>query len=230
MDWRGAAKGESAIPAREISLQQRLAEIRQNTRALLSPEHLAPVDRAVAELRRSGIADRILPVGAAAPTFELPDQNGKIVRLAELLQSCPLIVIFYRGRWCPYCVATLEMWQQYLPRVEAAGARLVAISPQKPQHTFFTADQHHLRFPVLSDAGNQVARQFGLVYRLPDYLEEHYRRVFINLQNSNGDSNWELPIPATYVVGSNGVIKYAFADADFTDRAEPEEVLRNVSG
>src|SRR5215471_10580275 len=122
MDWRGAAKGGSAMPDVAIPLRLRLAEIRHNTRALLSPEHLAPVDRAVAELQQSGIASRILPIGAAAPGFELPDQNGRIVHSAELLQSGPLIVIFYRGRWCPYCVATLEMWQRFLPRVEA-GAR-----------------------------------------------------------------------------------------------------------
>ena len=225
MDFRGAAKGGSAPPDIAVPLRFRLAEIRANTRALLSPEHLAPVDRAIAELQQSGIAQRALAVGAAAPAFELPDQNGKVIRSAELLQSGPLIVTFYRGRWCPYCVATLEMWQQFLPRVEAAGAHLVAISPQKPQHTFFTADQHHLRFPVLSDAGNLMARQFGLIYRLPDYLEQHYRRVFINLPNSNGDQSWELPIPATYVMGRDGVIKYVFANADFTVRAEPEGVL-----
>ncbi len=225
MDWRGAAKGESTLPDVNVPLRARLAEIRHNTRALLSPEHLAPVDRAIAELQQSGIALRTLAVGATAPAFELPDQNGKIVRSAELLRSGPLIVVFYRGRWCPYCVATLEMWQQFLPRVEAAGAHLVAVSPQKPQHTFFTADQHALRFPVLSDAGNHVARQFGLAYRLPDYLEQHYRRVFINLQNSNGDVSWELPIPATYVIGRDGIVKFAFADADFSNRAEPEEVL-----
>jgi peroxiredoxin len=230
MDWRGAAKGESAIAAPAIPLRARLAEIRANTRALVSPEHSAPIERAVAELQRSGIAQSALATGMHAPTFELPDQNGKIVHSVDLLASGPLIVIFYRGRWCPYCVATLEMWQQLLPRVEAAGARLVAISPQKPQHTFFTADQHQLRFPVLSDAGNQVARQFGLVYRLPDYLEHHYRRVFINLPNSNADQSWELPIPATYVISRDGFIRFALADADFTQRAEPEDVLAELNG
>src|SRR5437588_53352 len=216
MDFRGTAKGGSAVPALEVSLRRRLAEIRANTRALVSPEHSAPVERAIAELQQSGIADRILPAGAAAPAFELPDQSVKTVRSVELLRSGPLIVIFYRGRWCPYCVATLEMWQQLLPRVQSASAQLVAISPQKQQHSFFTADQHQLRYPVLSDAGNQVARQFGLVYRLPDYLEQHYRRVFINLPNSNGDQSWELPMPATYIIGREGIVRFAFADPDFT--------------
>jgi len=226
--WRGAAKGKSQPPDVDIPLRQRLAEIRENTRALVSPEHSAPVERAVAELHQSGITARILPVGAIAPQFELPDQNGKLIRSAELVAAGPIIINFYRGRWCPYCVATLEMWQQLLPRLQAAGASIVAISPQKPQHTFFTADQHRLRYPVLSDAGNQIARKFGLAYRVPDYLEQHYRRVFINLPNSNGDQNWELPIPATYVIGRDSKVRYAFADADFTVRAEPQEVLASL--
>jgi peroxiredoxin len=229
MDWRGAAKGAPEIAAPDVPLRRRLAEIRDNTRALLSPENLAPVDRSIVELKQSGISERILAVGATAPQFELPDQNGEIVRSADLLARGPLIAIFYRGRWCPYCIATLEMWQQMLPRVATAGATVVAISPQKPQHTFFTADQHQLRYPVLSDAGNQVARLFGLVYRLPDYLKQHYRRVFINLPNSNGDQSWELPLPAAYVIAPRGGVKYAFADADFTVRAEPEDVLKAVS-
>src|SRR5215471_4873414 len=98
MDWRGAAKGESAIPDVTIPLRLRLAEIRHNTRTLLSPEHLAPVDRAIAELQQSGIVSRSLPVGATTPAFKLPDQNGKPIRSAELLRSGPLIVVFYRGR------------------------------------------------------------------------------------------------------------------------------------
>jgi len=229
VDWRGAAKGESQAADVDIPLRQRLAEIRENTRALVSPEHSAPVERAVAELHQSGITARILPVGAIAPQCELPDQNGKLIRSAELVAAGPIIINFYRGRWCPYCVATLEMWQQLLPRVQAAGASIVAISPQKPQHTFFTADQHRLRYPVLSDAGNQIARKFGLAYRVPDYLEQHYRRVFINLPNSNGDQSWELPIPATYVIGRDSKVRYAFADADFTVRAEPQEVLASLA-
>src|SRR5229473_6081046 len=101
MEWRGAAKGGSGIAVPDVPLHQRLAEIRANTRALISPEHLAPAERAVEELKLSGIADRVLQAGATAPRFELPDQDGKLIRSADLLAQGPLIVIFYRGRWCP---------------------------------------------------------------------------------------------------------------------------------
>ena|SRR5215469_8764681 len=228
MDWRGAAKGGTAIAGTEVPLRERLEGIRRNVEALLPAERMAPVERAITELKESRRAEHTLPVGAQAPAFELPNQAGQTVRSIELLGRGPLIVIFYRGRWCPYDVTTLETWNQRLPQIEAVGARLVAISPQKPQHTFFTADQHKLLFSVLSDTRNNVAREFGLVYRVPDYLEQHYRRVFINLPNSNGDQSWELPLAATYVVGRDGQVFYARAEADFRFRSEPQEVIGAV--
>ncbi|HZU23127.1 MAG TPA: peroxiredoxin-like family protein [Terriglobales bacterium] len=228
MDWRGAAKGGQAIAGIEVPLRQRLSEIRRNVEALLPVEKLAPVERAIAQLAASGQAEQILKVGAVAPEFALPDQAGNLVRSADLLARGPMVAVFYRGRWCPYCVTTLETWNQWLPQLEERGATLVAISPQKPQHTFFTADQHKLAFKVLSDSGNAVARKFGLAYRLPDYLEQHYRRVFINLPNSNGENSWELPLAATFVIGQDGRIRFAHAQADFRLRAEPADVLAGL--
>jgi peroxiredoxin len=116
-----------------------------------------------------------------------------------------------------------------LPQIEKAGASLVAISPQTVQQSFFMADQHKLRFPLLSDAGNRVARQFGLVYRVPDYQQVIYRRVFINLPFANGDDRWELPIPATYILERGGKVLYGSADPDYTTRPEPSEILEKLS-
>lgn len=115
-----------------------------------------------------------------------------------------------------------------LPQIQELGASLVAISPQTVQQSFFMADQHKLRFPLLSDSGNQVAREFGLVYRVPEDQQDIYRRAFINLPFINGDESWELPIPATYVFGRDGLVQYAFADPDYTERPEPEEILNNL--
>jgi peroxiredoxin len=129
-------------------------------------------------------------------------------------------------------VTELEAWRDALPDVEAAGASLVAISPQLLRHSAFTADQHKLHFPVLSDEGNRVARQFGLVYEVPDYQRDLFRTVFINLENLNGMkyADWSLPLPATYVIAQDGTVLYAFASADYTQRAEPSEVLGYVNG
>jgi peroxiredoxin len=115
------------------------------------------------------------------------------------------------------------------PRIEQIGASLVAISAQTVQQSFFMVDQHKLRFPLLSDAGNQVARQFGLVYRVPDDQQAIYRRAFVNLPFANGDDSWELPVPATFIMDHDNSILYASADEDYTQRPEPQEILQQLS-
>ncbi len=223
MKWRGS-NPELTTPA-YVTLRARLEEITANTRQYVPAEKLAITGRAIEELRRAGVAGRTLAVGAKAPEFELADGDGKVFRSAEALAKGRLVVSFYRGRWCPYCVAELESLRDIVPQVEAARASLVAISPQTRKQSYFTADQHQLRFPVLSDPGNAVARQFGLVYRLPEGLEGLYRAIFINLPLANGDQSWELPIPATYVLERDGTVLFAFADVDHRKRAEPAEIL-----
>ncbi len=219
MKWRGlSTEKDNGRPG--VSLAQRLMEIKAGIAQYVRPENQAINERAIAELEASGVAERILPVGAKAPEFTLPDQNGKMVSSVELLSRGKLIIDFYRGRWCPFCVTELETYRDMSEDIRASGASLVAISPQTVKHSAFTADQHKLRFPVLSDAGNKVARQFGLVYRVPAYQEQLFRSVFINLPLTNGDESWELPMPATYAIGSDGTVLYANAFADYTMRPE----------
>ncbi len=228
MRWRGSNPEYDAVTGG--SLQEQLDALKARARSLLRPETIAVHDRAAEELQASGLASRILPVGATAPSFELPDRNGRLVRSADLLAQGRLVVSFFRGRWCPYCIAELEAWQAALPRIREAGASLVAISPQTVRQTDFLVDQHQLTFPLLSDAGNAVARSFGLVYEVPAYLREVYQRSFINLPLANGDQSWTLPLPATYVLECDGTVLYAFADADHTRRADPESLLRLLTG
>ena len=147
---------------------------------------------------------------------------------AELLGCGRLVVCFFRGRWDPFCCGQMEAMNRALPEIENAGASLVAISPQTVKQSFFMADQHRLGFPVLSDAGNQVARQFGLVYRVPPEQESIYRRAFINLPLANGDDSWELPIPASYVVDRDGTVLFAYANEDYTERVEPGEMVEGL--
>ncbi len=115
-----------------------------------------------------------------------------------------------------------------LSEIEQAGATLVAISPQTVKQSFFMADQHRLRFPLLSDAGNEVARKFGLVYGVPDEQQAIYRRAFVNLPFTNGDESWELPIPATYILHRDATVLYASANEDYTERPEPAEILEGL--
>lgn len=207
------------------SLQDQLDEITANTRQLVQEERLAIGERAVAELFDTGIEERILPVGATAPEFALKDSNGKLVRSAELLEEGPLVLKFFRGRWCSYCVTELETWRDLYGHLRERGVMLAAIGPQVQRQSDFMAGQHGLPFPVLSDLGNAIAEQFGLVYDVPQYMREYYRSIMVNLPFVNGDESWRLPLPATYVIGKDRKILFAEAHADFRVRPEPEEVL-----
>jgi len=208
-----------------LSLQDQLDEITHNTRQLVQAERLAVGERAVTELFESGIEDRILPVGAQAPEFVLQDSNGKLVRSRDLLDLGPLIIKFFRGRWCSYCVTELETWRDLYGQIRERAALMVAIGPQIQRQSDFMAGQHGLPFPVLSDPANTVAEQFGLVYTVPDYLRTYYRSILVNIPFVNGDQSWRLPLPATYVIARNGRILFAEAHADFRVRPEPEDGL-----
>jgi peroxiredoxin len=207
-------------------LQDQLDEITTQTRTLVQPERLAIGERAVEELFRAGSEDRILPIGASAPAFALPDFSGRIVRSSDLLALGPLIVNFFRGRWCPYCVTELEAWRDLYPALRERGALVVGISPQTQRQSDFTASQHAIPFPLLTDAGCAVAERYGLVWTAPDYLRRYYRGILLNIPFVNGDESWRLPLPATYVLSPDGKVLYAEAHADFRVRPEPEDVLR----
>lgn len=207
------------------ALQDQLDEITANTRTLVQPERLAVGERAVEELFATGIENRILPVGEQAPDFALRDSSGKLVRSADLLALGPLVIKFFRGRWCPYCMTELEAWRGLYPRLRERGGLLVAISPQTERQSDFMAGQHRLPFPALTDRGCALAEKFRIAYSVPDYQRDYYLSILVNLPFINGDASWRLPLPATYVVARDGRILFAEAHADFRVRPEPEEAL-----
>ncbi len=183
---------------------------------------------ATRSLEEAGLANKALPVGAKAPDFSLPNATGKTVRLSELLAQGPVVINFYRGEWCPYCNLELRAFQQLLPEFKQAGAQLVSISPELPDHSLSVTEKHELEFEVLSDVGNGVSKDFGLVFTLDPTLQPIYQSFGIDIPTSNGDDSYGLPMPATYVIDASGIIRYAFADADYTKRAEPAEALKAV--
>jgi peroxiredoxin len=223
MKWRSLE--ESSLVTDLRSLREIYAERKELIAKYVPAETRVVHARAIAELKARHLAENALRVGAHAPAFELRDHNGKLVSSAGLLAQGRMVICFFRGRWCPFCVGQLEAMNLILPQVEQAGAALVAISPQTVQQSFFMHDQHKLRFPLLSDAGNRVARQFGLSYRMPKYQQAVYRSVFINLPFTNGDDSWELPIPATYILERDGSVLYASANEDYAERPEPRAIL-----
>lgn len=207
-------------------LQDQLDEITANTRTLVQPERLAINERAVEDLFATGIEQHILPVGARAPEFALCDSSGRVVKSSDLLALGPVVLNFFRGRWCPYCITELEAWRDLYPIVRDHGGLVVGISPQTPRQSDFTQGQHNIPFPLLNDDGCKVSEQFGLVYHIPTWHQQHYRNVLVNLPFVNGDQSWKLILPATYVLASDGTVLFAEAHADFRVRPEPEEVLQ----
>ena len=227
MKWRSLE--ESTLQSEARPLREIYAECKELIAKYVPTEIQAIHARAVEELKQSGIAERALQPGSKAPSFELPDRNGKLVRSSDLLAVGPLVICFIRGRWCPFCVGQMKALNAIYPRIQESGASLVAISPQTAHQTDLMADQHKLRFPLLSDTGNKVAHAFGVAYRVPEYQQEIYRRVFVNLPFVNGDEGWELPVPATYIIDRDGTVLYASANPDYTDRPEHGQIASFLS-
>ena len=225
-----ASLEEARTDADTRPLREIFSERKELIAKYVPPETQAIHAQAVAELRQRQVAANALPVGATAPAFDLPDHDGKIISSSALLGKGKLVLCFIRGRWCPFCVGQMEAMNLVMPQIEQAGAALVAISPQTVKQSFFMHDQHKLRFPLLSDAGNKVARQFRLTYRVPPLQEAIYRRAFVNLPFVNGDESWELPIPATYIIDRDGTVLFASANEDYTERPEPVDIVGILRG
>jgi peroxiredoxin len=200
-----------------------------------TPQRPRPADRRAAfeagieEVRRSGLLDSAIGVGDRAIDFELPEIGGRDLRLSELWATGPVVLVYYRGGWCPFCNQYLAVLQKSLLDIHALDGQLVAVSPELPARGAGTQEKNRLTFPLLSDAGNQVARQYGLVFRISDKVIPYYDQ-FYDIEHYNGDRSYELPLSATYVIDSEGIVRYAFLDADYKRRADPKEVLEVLRG
>jgi peroxiredoxin len=207
------------------TLAQQIEEFQQNMSGR-SPSDVGAALRAETErIIRSGVGAQAVKEGERAPDFALPDATGGKVQLADLLQRGPVVVTFYRGEWCPYCNLTLRAYLAVLPEITALGATLVAVSPQTPDNSLTTAEKKGLTFPVLSDVGNRVARQYGLVFALSAAARPFYTAIGSDLPAYNGDASWELPVPGTFVIASDGTVRLAFVDPDYTHRLEPAAIV-----
>jgi peroxiredoxin len=216
------------LPDEPFDLMAELERFR-NMRNSVIPENITSLmDRATRELIESGLADQVIRVGSMAPGFSLPNISGEWVTLDQVLSRGPVVVSFYRGVWCPFCNLEQRALQQYLPQINGLGASLVAISPQTPDNSLSMAEKNGLTFDVLSDVGSAVADSYGLVFRLPDYLQEAYDQLGHPLPLFNGAGRQSLPIPGTFVVAPDGVVRFAYANPDYTFRADPKDILASL--
>jgi len=208
-----------------MSLRDELMAAFEEGQRVWPAEARAVIERNSAELAATGMDRDALGAGDRAPEFALPSATGGRVVLESLLAEGPVVLTFYRGAWCPYCNLALRALQQHHDAIRARGARLVAVSPQVPDESLSLADKHELTFDVLSDVGSEVAKRYGIAFDLSAELAALYGRLGFDLQRVNGGNARTLPLPATFVIGRDGVIRWAFVDTDYVRRAEPDEIL-----
>lgn len=213
-----------------MSLKEQLAEYREGWRKRVPADRQAIMDRHIEQLRTGEISRQMLKAGDQAPPVVLNNASGQPVDLGQIFARQPVIVTFYRGGWCPYCNLELKAFQDILPEIKAAGATLVAISPEKPDDSLSTVEKNALTFEVLSDTGQKAGRAFGLVYEFTEELKGAYGGFGLDIPAKNGaPDEWALPVSATYVIDRGGRIIFAHTDADYRDRADPIDVLNALT-
>lgn len=215
----------TVFPVAAGDLQEELDARRDAFLEKASPEIIQSQEKALAKLQASGLTDQALNVGEKAPDFTLGDPDGKQVQLSNLLKEGPVVLTWYRGGWCPYCNIALASLTKHNDDFKKLGATLVALTPELPDTTAETVKEQGLSFEVLSDIDHEVADQYGLVFKLNDDTRVRYAEKFKLVERSGEKAADRLPLPATYVIGTDSVIRYAFIDADYRRRAEPEDII-----
>ena len=185
----------------------------------------AAYDDFLARLSAADVASQARAAGDPMPPFLLPNAEGTLIGSDDLLARGPLIVTFFRGGWCPYCAMTLEALQAALPAIERAGATLVALTPETGGRALEAKRERRLHYEVLCDVDFAVAMQFGVVFKTPAMYRALLERSGIDLAARSGNAGGFLPLPATFLMGTDGIIRRAWVNIDFMQRADPDEIL-----
>jgi len=207
----------------KTSLKSKLDERKSNFAKKADDNKKRAYKEGIDAVENSGVTRSAKQVGDIAPNFTLTNALGKPTSLSDYLKQGPVVLTWYRGGWCPYCNLTLHELQEELPNFKANGANLLALTPELPDKSISTTEKNELEFEVLSDIGNKVAREYGIVFKLTDEVAGMYNKSF-ELNKYNGDESNELPLAATYIIDKDGTITYAFLDSDYRNRAEPSEL------
>lgn len=211
-----------------MTLKQQLDEFWNRFAQFGNPAVVKVIKTHIKGMVDRGIAELALKPGSTAPDFSLPNALGRPVALADLLAKGPVVLAFYRGAWCPFCDMQLHAYQQILPQIQALGATLVAVSPQDADHSLSQAEKLALQFEVLTDKGNTIASQYGLVFSVEQPVRDVYHQLGFPLPAFNADDTWSLPVPGVFIIDPSGAIRLSWADADFTHRMEPAELLAGL--
>ena len=208
-----------------MNLTEQLKAKRIESEARRDKIQVETMRRATEQLLNDGVGNNALGVGDTIPPFALPNAHGRQIKIADLLERGPIILTFYRGGWCPYCNLELRAYQKNLAKIKSHGAQVVAVSPELPDQSLSNKEKLALDFQVLSDVGNAVAENFGLVFQMPNNLAEVYQQLNCDITKHNGDETWKLPVPATYLVAPDHRIIFSYVNADYLKRVDPQQVL-----
>ena len=211
-----------------MSLKEQLQEYADASKQRIPEDKRTIMDNATNALLAKEISKSALRKGDQVPNFTLSNAKNEKVNLSDILKEKNAVISFYRGGWCPYCNLELKALQQALPDFEKNNTQLIAISPEVPDKSLTTSEKNALTFEVLSDVDNQVAKDFGLVFKMPNDLQDLYHQFGLHVDEYNGNDDYELPMPATYAVNQNGEIVYDFVQEDYKLRAEPSEILNAI--
>lgn len=217
----------AGTPAFAESVSEKLEARKNSFSAKADPQKRADYEEGIELVRQSGVLEKAVNVGDKAPDFALPNATEKEIKLSNLLAQGPVVLIWYRGEWCPYCNIHLEDIQNHIEKFTELGAQVVAISPETPDRGWTLQDKLAIKFHVLSDVKNMVGQEYGIVYELPEKIAEYYQEGF-DLHAKNADDSNLLPLAASYVIGQDGVITYAYLNADYRERAETSALLEEL--
>ncbi|WP_018969887.1 peroxiredoxin-like family protein [Rubritalea marina] len=211
-------------------LQEQLDTRKSAFESKAPKETITEYDKGIQAVQDSGVLEGALNVGDSAPDFTLSNAIGEKVTLSTLLKDGPVVLTWYRGSWCPYCNIALRSYQENLPKFKALGAQFVALSPELPDKSLPTSQKHALEFEVLTDLNNQVAKQFNIVFEMTPWLAKAMDN-FAGLDGYNGKGydTQTLPLSATYIITPDRKIAYAFLDAEYRNRATPEQILKELA-
>lgn len=180
------------------------------------------------KLFTSFLEEKALKKGSRVPDVLFRDENLKSVCLKDLLENHHVVLSFFRGTWCPYCNLELRSLAKINDKIKEKGARLIAVSPELYKYAEEIIKKKNIDFPVLTDLGNKAANEFGLVFELPPEYRDIYKNLNIYLNVLNGEDNWTLPMPATFIISKDGVITSTYINADYTQRMEPDDILEKL--
>ncbi|MGU5692020.1 peroxiredoxin-like family protein [Aeromonas veronii] len=210
------------------TLEQKIKEYDAIKRTKVPGDVLAVMEGATEALRASGLGQGAFVTGDQFPDFTLPDQHGVVRPLSHYLAEGPVVLNIYRGGWCPYCNLEMQALNIALPEFVKRGVTLLGLTPEMPTTAQDTLTANELAITVLSDEGNRVSASLGLVFELPEVLRPIYERFGIDIPASNGDDSFTLPVPATYILGLDRVARYHFVNVDYTQRAEPTQLIAEL--